>query len=315
MLRGSLDDLAAFSVVARHLSFTRAAAELGVATSSLSALIRKLEARLGIVLLRRSTRTVSLTDAGATLLAALDPALGRLDAVIDELRQERDLVTGTVRITTLRQAYESVLLPAMPAFRARYPDATVEVMIDYQLRDIVADGFDAGIRLGETLDQDVIAVNVSGPQEMAVVASPHYLADRSPPSEPHDLAAHDCINYRMRAGGDTMPWEFTRDERDLHVRVKGHLAFNEPQLMIQAACEGFGVAYVYLDQVRGELASGRLVRLLAEWTPPFPGFFLYYPSRRSVTPALAALIELLRARMVRHSVAKSPAEAWTLAMD
>lgn len=299
MLRGSLDDLAAFSVVARHLSFTRAAAELGIATSSLSALIRKLETRLGIVLLRRSTRTVSLTDAGAKLLATLDPTFGKLEATIDELRQERDLVNGTVRITTLRQAHESVLLPALPAFRARYPDATVEVMIDYQLRDIVADGFDAGIRLGEMLDQDVIAVAVSPPQEMAVVASPRYLADRPPPVEPHDLAAHDCINYRMRANGDTMPWEFTRGDRDLQIRVTGHLGFNEPQLMIQAACEGFGVAYIYLDQVRAELTSGRLVRLLAEWTPPFPGFFLYYPSRRSVTPALAALTALLRERTVR----------------
>jgi DNA-binding transcriptional LysR family regulator len=203
-------------------------------------------------------------------------------------------VAGTVRITATRQAYEAVIRPVLAEFGASHPQAKIEMMIDYEFRDIIADRLDAGIRIGEKLEQDMIAVSVSAALRMAVVASPGYLASHPAPEAPQELGRHRCISYRMRVGGRLIPWEFERDGRDLEVRIEGPLTVNEPELAVEAALDGLGLAYVLEDRAAPFLADGRLVRLLGDWTPPFPGFFLYYPSRRQVPPPLAALIAILR---------------------
>ncbi len=292
--RGSLDDLAAFAAVARARSFTRAAAELRLSTSALSHTIKGLEARLGVRLLQRNSRSVAVTAEGEQLLRTLDPALAEIGGALEALDRARDLVSGTVRLTTTRHAFETVLRPALPGFFADHPQASAEVLIDYQLRDIIAERFDAGIRLGEKLEQDMVAVRVGPDLRMAVVASPAYLAAHPAPRTPQDLTAHRCVNYRMMASGQTYDWEFERDGRTLAIKVTGPLTFNEPELMLEAACDGLGVAYVIEGQAEPAIASGHLVRLLADWTPPFAGYFLYYPSRRQVPPTLAALIAALR---------------------
>ena len=296
MNRGSLDDLAAFAAVARALSFTRAAAELRLSTSALSHTIKGLEARLGVRLLQRNSRSVSVTAAGERLLRTLEPALSEIGGALEALDRDRDLVSGLVRLTVTRHAFETIIRPVLPRFLAQHPQAGVEVLIDYQLRDIIAERLDAGIRLGEKLEQDMIAVRVSPDLCMAVVASPSYLAGHPPPETPQDLAGHRCVNYRMMASGETYGWEFERDGRALDIKVTGPLTFNEPELMLEAALDGLGVAYILHQQAQAHIAAGRLVRLLEDWTPPFPGYFLYYPSRRQVPPTLAALIAALRHR-------------------
>ena len=299
MNRGDLDDLAAFAVVARESSFTRAATELRLSTSALSYTIKKLETRLGLVLLRRNSRSVSATEAGEKLLRRLGPALAEIAGALDDAGQQRDRVSGTVRITATRHAFETVLRPILPGFGESHPEATVEVLVEYGFRDIVADRFDAGIRLGEKVEKDMIAVSVSPELRMAVVASPDYLARQLAPETPVELTRHRCINYRMMASGSLYPWEFERDGRALDVKVDGPLTFNEPALMLEAAVDGLGVAYVLEDQASPLIADGRLVRLLADWTPAFPGYFLYYPSRHQIPPVLAALIPTLRRWRVR----------------
>jgi DNA-binding transcriptional LysR family regulator len=294
MERGILDDLAAFAVVARVRSFTHAAAELGLSTSVLSYTIKRLEARLGTRLLQRNSRSVAATDAGERLLKTLEPALGEIGGALDDLGRERNSVSGTVRITATRQAYEAVIRPVLAGFGIRHPKARVEVLIDYEFRDIIANRFDAGIRLGEKLEQDMIALSVGPELRMAVVASPEYLADHPIPETPSDLTHHRCINYRMRATGGPYAWKFERDGREIEVKVEGPLTFNEPEMMLDAALDGLGVAYVLEHQAEPFVAAGRLVRLLEDWTPPFPGFYLYYPSRRQVPPTLAALVAVLR---------------------
>ena len=296
MNRGSLDDLAAFAAVARALSFTRAAAELRLSTSALSHTIKGLEARLGVRLLQRNSRSVSVTAAGERLLRTLEPALSEIGGALEALDRDRDLVSGVVRLTVTRNAFETIIRPVLPRFLAQHPQAGVEVLIDYQLRDIIAERLDAGIRLGEKLEQDMIAVRVGPDLRMAVVASPSYLAGHPPPETPQDLAGHRCVNYRMMASGETYDWEFERDGRALDIKVTGPLTFNEPELMLEAALDGLGVAYILDQQAQAHIAAGRLVRLLEDWTPPFPGYFLYYPSRRQVPPTLAALIAALRHR-------------------
>lgn len=296
MNRGSLDDLAAFAAVARALSFTRAAAELRLSTSALSHTIKGLEARLGVRLLQRNSRSVSVTAAGERLLRTLEPALSEIGGALEALDRDRDLVSGVVRLTVTRNAFETIIRPVLPRFLAQHPQAGVEVLIDYQLRDIIAERLDAGIRLGEKLEQDMIAVRVGPDLCMAVVASPSYLAGHPPPETPQDLAGHRCVNYRMMASGETYDWEFERDGRALDIKVTGPLTFNEPELMLEAALDGLGVAYILDQQAQAHIAAGRLVRLLDDWTPPFPGYFLYYPSRRQVPPTLAALIAALRHR-------------------
>ncbi|SMG60508.1 LysR family transcriptional regulator [Paraburkholderia susongensis] len=292
--RKSLDDLSAFALVARTRSFTRAAADLGVSNSMLSYTIKRLEERLGIVLLRRTSRSVAPTEAGEHLLRTLEPALAAIDDTLSGLRQERDSVSGTLRITATRQAYEAAVRPVLPRFCAAYPDATVEVIVDFGLRDIVADGFDAGIRLGEKLQKDMVARRIGPDLRMAVVASPAYLERYPAPGIPEDLSQHRCINYRMVTAHTLYAWEFERDGRELRVSLEGPLTFNDPGMMLDAAAEGLGVAYVLEHEAASLLASGRLVRLLEDWTPPFPGFFLYYPSRKQVSPVLSAFLKLFR---------------------
>jgi DNA-binding transcriptional LysR family regulator len=292
----SLDDLSAFAVVARTRSFTRAAAELGISNSMLSYTIKRLEQRLGVALLRRTSRSVAPTEAGDKLLLTLEPALAAIDDTLGKLGRERDRVAGTLRITATRQAYDAVIRPVLATFCATHPDATVEVIFDYGFRDIVSDGFDAGIRLGEKLQQDMVALQVGPDLRMAVVASPAYFAQYPKPNVPEDLHAHRCINYRMVSAHTLYAWEFEKDGRRSRLRLSGPLTFNEPDPMLQAALDGLGVAYVLEHEAAAYIESGRLVRVLEDWTPPFPGFFLYYPSRKQTSPVLAALLALLRER-------------------
>lgn len=306
MRRSSLDDLAAFAAVARVQSFTRAAAELRVSTSALSHTIKGLEARLDVRLLQRTSRSVSVTPAGERLLHTLAPALSEISGALDELDRDRDLVAGAVRLTATRHAYETVIRPLLPGFLAEHPRASVEVLIDYQFRDIVAERLDAGIRLGEKLEQDMIALPVGPDLCMAVVASPAYLATHPAPLTPNALAAHRCINYRMMASGQTYDWEFEQAGRALAIKVTGPLTFNEPALMLQAALDGLGIAYVLEQQARPEIENGRLIQLLKDWTPPFPGYFLYYSSRRQMPPTLAAFIAVLRSRQTAAAVRHAP---------
>lgn len=298
--RGSLDDLFAFATVARTRSFTRAAAELGVSNSMLSYTVKRLEQRLGIVLLGRTSRSVAPTEAGEKLLLTLEPALQAIDVTLAELSQARDQISGTLRITATRQAYEAVIRPVLDTFCETHPHAVVEVVIDYGFCDIVADRFDAGIRLGEKLQKDMVALRVGPALRMAVVASPAYLARHPAPRTPHDLATHRCINYRMVSADTLYAWEFERDGQPLKIAVSGPLTFNEPELMLHAAADGLGVAYVLDHEAADWLASGRLVRLLDDWMAPFPGFYLYYPSRKQISPVLAALLTVLRARQPGH---------------
>ena len=294
MSRGSLDDLAAFAAVARARSFTRAAAGLRVSTSALSHTVKGLEARLGIRLLQRNSRSVSVTAAGERLLLTLEPALAEIGGALDELGRERDLVSGTVRLTLTRHAYETVIRPVLPGFLASHPRAGVEVLVDYQLRDIVAERFDAGIRIGEKLEQDMVAVPVGPELQMAVAASPSYLAGRPAPDTPQDLVRHRCVNYRMMASGQTLDWEFERDGRAFSIKAAGPLTFNEPDLMLEAALDGLGIVYVLEEQAAPHGAAGRRGRLREGWTQACPGYFLYSPSRRQGPPALAALVAALR---------------------
>lgn len=301
MARNSLDNLAAFAAVARAQSFTRAAAELRVSTSALSHTIKGLEASLGIRLLQRNSRSVSVTAAGERLLQTLQPALSDINSALDDLNRERDLVSGAVRLTATRHAYETVIRPVLAGFLAAHPQASVEVLIDYQLRDIVADRLDAGIRIGEKLEQEMVAVAVGPELRMAVVASPTYLAQHPAPKTPQDLTHHRCVNYRMMASGQTYDWEFEQYGRTLDIKVTGPLTFNEPELMIAAAMDGLGIAYVMYDQVAKPIKRGQLIRLLDAWTPPYAGYFLYYSSRRQVPPTLAALIHVLRQQQAERA--------------
>ncbi len=294
MDRASLDDLAAFAAVARLGSFTRAAGQLGTSTSNLSHTIRRLEARTGTRLLQRNSRSVAPTEVGENLLAVLGPALDSIDGALDTLDRGRDHVAGTLRLTMTRQAYEAVVRPMLRAFVAAHPDATVEVLIDYAYRDIVADRFDAGIRLGEKIERDMIARKVGPDLSMAVVAAPSYLARADPVAVPGDLTRHRCINYRMTGAGTLYAWEFERDSQAVAVHVSGPLAFNEPELMLEAALDGLGVAYLLDHEVAPHIAAGRLRRLLADWTPAFSGFHVYYASRRQMRPVLAAFLDALR---------------------
>ena len=296
MDRSSLDDLAAFATVARLGSFTRAAGQIGTSVSNLSHTIRRLETRIGMRLLQRNSRSVAPTEAGEDLLATLGPALECIDGALDALDRKRHRVSGTLRLTMTRHAYEGVVRSMLPAFVIAHPDATVEVLIDYAYRDIIADRFDAGIRLGEKVERDMIVRKIGPDLSMAVVAAPAYLARAEPIDVPGDLTRHCCINYRMTGTGTLYAWEFERDGQPLAVRVRGPLAFNEPDLMLGAALDGLGIAYLLDHEVASHVADGRLVRLLSDWTPPFSGFHVYYSSRRQMRPVLAAFLDALRAR-------------------
>jgi DNA-binding transcriptional LysR family regulator len=296
MRREDLADLAAFAAVAEERSFTRAAAKLGTSQSALSHTIRRLEARLGVRLLTRSTRSVAPTEAGERLLRTLAPALEEIDVELAQLSALREKPAGTIRISASDHAARAILWPALARLLPDYPDVKVELSIDSGLVDIVAARFDAGVRLGEQVAKDMIAVRIGPDLRMAAVAAPSYFAGREKPRTPQDLAGHDCINLRLQTLGGLYAWEFEKSGRALRVRVEGHLVFNDVQLIREAALEGFGLAYLPDDHVTDAIADGRLVRILGDWSPPFPGFHLYYPSRRQQSPAFALLVEALRWR-------------------
>ena len=296
MKRDELGDLAAFLAVAEHRSFTRAAARLGTSQSALSHTVRRLEERLDVRLLTRTTRNVSPTEAGERLAAALRPAFDEIRAGVDEAAQSGDRPVGTVRITSSRLAARTLLWPASHALMQRHPGLNFEINCDSRFTDIVAERYDAGVRLGESLEKDMIAVRIGPEMEMAVVGAPSYFARRPPPLEPQDLQDHECINLRMPTLGGLYAWEFEKDGRALNVRVEGRFTANEPELLVDAALAGAGLCCLPDHCVTRELADGRLIRALADWTPPFPGAHLYYPSRRQMTPGLRALIDELRGR-------------------
>ncbi|MDR3471165.1 MAG: LysR family transcriptional regulator [Devosia sp.] len=296
MRREELTDLGAFLAVADEQSFTRAAAKLGTSQSALSYTLRRLETRLGVRLLTRTTRRLAPTQAGERLLRTLRPALDDIAAELAGLSDMRETPAGSIRITTSAHAASAVLWPVLAKLLVRYPDIHVELNIESRLTDIVAERYDAGVRLGENLAKDMVAVRIGPQLRMAVVGAPSYFATRPLPRTPQELAGHNCINLRMSTLGGLYAWEFARDGRELKVRVEGQLAFNDAQMLVRAAACGFGLACVLEDYAAAELASGALVRVLEDWCPPFSGYHLYYPSRRQPSAAFALLVDALRYR-------------------
>jgi len=293
MKRGDLDDLAAFAAVARTRSFTRAAAAIGLSPSALSHAMRNLEERLGVRLLARTTRSVAPTAAGERLLRSLDPALAEVAEGLAALADWRGAPSGAIRLTTFQYAALTILAPRLPAFLLEHPDVSVEVIVDDRLVDLVADGFDAGIRLGETVDGDMVAVRVGPDLRAVVVATPGYFERFSRPETPRDVEAHVCVNYRLVGGGGLLPWTFERDGNDVTIRATGQLIVNDGLLAAAAVRAGAALGFMMEHEVTDEIADGRLIQVLDEWSPSFPGCHLYYPNRR-VTPALRALINALR---------------------
>jgi DNA-binding transcriptional LysR family regulator len=297
MGRDDMADLMVFLMVARERSFTRAAAKLGLSQSTLSHIVTRLEQSLGIRLLTRTTRSVATTEAGDRLLGRLAPAVDDLDAIVASLSEFREKPAGTIRITSVEHAAKTVIWPALKRLLPDYPDITVEVTLDYSLVDIVAERFDAGVRLGEHVAQDMIAVRLTPDLPMAVVGSPDYFTRHPPPSVPQELLQHRCINLRLPTSGGLYVWEFARKGSAPKVRVGGPLVFNTIDLILDAALAGFGLAYVVRDHAQADIENGRLVSVLDEWCKPLPGYHLYYPSRRQPTPAFALLVKALRQKV------------------
>ncbi|CAL77752.1 putative transcriptional regulatory protein, LysR family; putative OprD regulatory protein [Bradyrhizobium sp. ORS 278] len=296
MLRENLNDVLGFLAVAREGSFTRAAARLGISQSALSHSLRNLEARLGVRLLARTTRSVAPTAAGERLLRSIGPRFDEIETELAGLSELRDKPAGTIRITAGEHAADSVLWPALRKLLPVYPDIKVEVVTDYGLTDIVAERFDAGVRLGEQVAKDMIAVRIGPDLRMAVVGSPAYFAVRARPRRPQDLTEHNCINIRLPTLGGIYAWEFEKRGRTLKVRVDGQLVFNNITMRMNAVRAGLGLAYLPEDQVRDDLAKGKLVRVLEDWCAPFAGYHLYFPSRRQPTSAFTVLVDALRCR-------------------
>lgn len=294
MERNHLNDLVAFATVARECSFTRAAAILAMSPSALSHAMRGLEERLGVRLLARTTRSVSPTEAGERLLRSLNPALAEIEDGLQAMAEWRDNPSGTVRITTFAYAARIVLLPKLPGFLLANPHVRVEVNIDDGLTDIVAAGFDAGIRLGETVDKDMIAVKIGPDLRTVVVGTPSYFERYPPPLTPYDLDRHACIGYRLKTSGGLLPWEFQRGDKEIKIRTRGPLVANDGDLPAAAVRAGAGLGYIMEHDVAEDIASGKLIQVLADWCPRFPGFHLYHPSRRQSPPALRALIAALK---------------------
>ncbi|EPE6251873.1 LysR family transcriptional regulator [Enterobacter hormaechei] len=294
MLKDNFNDLLSFMVVARERSFTRAAAQLGVSQSALSHAMRNLEARLEVRLLTRTTRSVAPTEAGEQLFMRLSPHLLEIEQELTALRDTRDRPAGNIRLTAGEHAMSAVLWPVLKPFMAQYPDINVEVTVDDGLTDIVDGRFDAGVRLGEQVAKDMIAIRIAPDMLMAVVGSADYLHRFGVPETPEQLDQHRCINMRLPTRGGLYAWEFERDGRELRVRVEGHLILNSLPQRIDAAENGLGLAYVPEDAVQDALAEGRLVRVLEAWCPAFAGYHLYYPSRRQHTSAFSLLIAALR---------------------
>jgi DNA-binding transcriptional LysR family regulator len=296
MARRDLNDLLAFVAVARERSFTRAAAKLGVSQSALSHTIRELEERLGLRLLTRTTRSVSPTQAGERLLHTVAPRFEEIEAELEALSEFRDKPAGTIRITAIDYAADTVLWPKLAKFLPAYPDIKVEITVDYTLTDIVAQRYDAGVRVGEQVAKDMIAVRIGPDIGMAVVGSPTYFSRHQEPKAPQDLVAHNCINLRLPTHGGLYAWEFEKGKRELKVRVDGQLVFNTSVQMLNAALAGFGLAYVPEGLAQPHIAKRRLRRVLEDWCPSYQGYHLYYPSRRQSSPAFALLVETLRHR-------------------
>jgi DNA-binding transcriptional LysR family regulator len=300
MKRHDFDDLAAFLVIAEEQSFSRAAARLGISSSGLSHIMRLLEERLGVRLLARTTRSVSTTDAGERLLATLRPAFEDIHRSLQSLGELREKPSGTIRITVGKHAAVTLIQPMLTDFGITYPDIRLEIIVGDRLEDIVASRFDAGIRFGERIDRDMIGIRIGPDIRPAVVGSPAYFERHPIPTTPRDLAEHNCVNYFMVSNGTPYAWEFDDGDREVEVRVNGGLMVNDFDLMLQAALDGTGLVYAFEDMFADPLGSGRLVRVLEDYCRPFPGYYIYYPSRRQVPPALTAFIEALRTRHARN---------------
>jgi DNA-binding transcriptional LysR family regulator len=296
MAREIVNDLIAFLAVARERSFTRAAAQLGVSQSALSRTVGTLEMRLGVRLLTRNTRSVAPTEAGERLLQTVRPHFEGIEAGLAALTELRDKPAGSLRITSVEHASDTILAPALAKLLPNYPDIKVEITNDYSLTDIVAERYDAGVRLGEQVAKDMIAVRIGPDFRQAVVGAPSYFDRRGLPNTPHDLTSHACISLRLPSSGGLWSWPFVKNGRELKVRPEGQLVFNTVTMIRDMALAGLGLAYLPEDLVHGHLAEHRLVRVLADWCPPVTGYHLYYPSRRQQVPAFALLVDLLRYR-------------------
>jgi len=302
MKRHDFDDLAAFLIVAEERSFTRAASRLGISSSGLSHMMRLLEERLGVRLLARTTRSVATTEAGERLLSTLRPAFEDISRGLQELGKLREKPSGTVRITAGKHAAACLVMPMLPAFHRDYPDIRVELIVGDRFEDIVASRFDAGIRFGERIDKDMIGIRIGPDIRAAVVGSPSYFASRPQPKTLKDLEAHDCVTYYMASAGGPYAWEFEENGRDVEVKVNGSFMVNDSEMMVAAALAGSGLVYVFEDFAEAHLRSGALVRVLEDYCKPFPGYSIYYPSRRQMPPALAVFAEALRASLRQPKV-------------
>ena len=296
MQRGNLDDLVAFLAVGRERSFTKAAARLGMSQSSLSHTIRELEARLSVRLLTRTTRSVAPTQAGERLLLSIGPRFEEIDAELSAVRDSREKPAGIIRITATENAADTVLLPKLAKLLPGYPDIQVEIVVDYGLSNIVAEGYDAGVRSGEQVAKDMIAVRIGPDLRMAVVGAPSYLRGRPEPKKPQDLVGHNCINLRLPSHGGVYAWEFEKGGRELKVRVEGQMTYNGANQMLTAALAGLGLAYIPQEMAEPHLTKGRLKRVLADWCQPYSGYHLFYPSRRQSSAAFSLVVEALRHR-------------------
>jgi len=295
-MNDALDGLTEFLAVARERSFTRAAAKLGIAQPTLSQTIRALEERLGVRLLIRTTRSVSPTDAGERLLQTAGPRLDDIRAELEALREQRDKPTGTFRISAIDFTVDYILWPRLAPFLAKHPDIRVEIAIDYAMTDIAASGYDAGVRLGDVVAKDMIAVPLTAHSRFAVVGAPKYFEQHAVPTAPQDLTSHRCINLRLPTYGNTYAWEFEKDGQELRVRVEGQVVFNGIFQVLNAALDGFGLAFIPETIAAPHIEAGRLRRVLEDWCPYWEGYHLYYPTRRQSSPAFALLVEALRHR-------------------
>jgi len=296
MPKGSLDDLRALVAVARERSFTRAAAKIGVSQSALSQTIRQLEARLGVRLLTRTTRSVSPTEAGERLLRSVEPRFEEIDIELASIAELREKPAGRIRITATEYAIEAILLPKLARLMRLYPDIKIEMIVDYGLADIVTERYDAGVRSGEQVAKDMIAVRIGPDLRMAVVGAPSYFKSRPAPKRPPDLIGHNCINLRLPTHDNVYAWEFERNDRQLRVRVDGQLTFNTTAQQLNAALAGLGLAYVPEGMVHNHIAKGRLRRVLEDWCQPYSGYHLFYPSRRQSSAAFSLVVDALRHR-------------------
>ncbi len=296
MQRGTLDDLRALFVVGRERSFTNAAAKLGVSQSALSMTVRQLEARLGVRLVTRTTRSVALSEAGERLLRTVEPRLKEIDAELATIAELREKPAGSIRITATEYAIQSVLVPKLAKLLRDYPGIKAEMIVDFGLRDIVAEGYDAGVRSGEQVAKDMIAIRIGPDLRMAVVGAPSYFRNRPEPKNPQDLIGHNCINLRLPKHDSVYAWEFQENGRELRVRVEGQLTFNATSQQINAALAGLGLVYAPEGMLQPYIAKGRLRRVLDDWCQPYPGYHLFYPSRRHSSAAFSLVVDALRHR-------------------